>query len=170
MRYFDKALPSDFARFSVLLALAMAGVVGGAWVFQFLGYVPCQLCLQQREPYYLGVPIALLAALFAVFRPTQPVFARGLIAICALLMAYGIYLSAYHSGVEWAWWAGPAECGAAVHQTSSNASDLFASLDNIKPPACDEAAGRFLGLSFAGWNFVASLFLSLAGAKLAFKN
>ena len=36
-------------------------------------------------------------------------------------------------------------------------------IDAIRPPSCDEAAGRFLGLSFAGWNAVASaLFAAVA--------
>jgi disulfide bond formation protein DsbB len=49
---------------AALLALAMAAVVGTALGFQHLGgYIPCKLCLEQRLPYYVGVPLMALAAL-----------------------------------------------------------------------------------------------------------
>jgi disulfide bond formation protein DsbB len=33
----------------------------------------------------------------------------------------------------------------------------------VKPPACDEAAWRLLGLSMAGWNVLVSLGLAFLG-------
>ena len=40
------------------LMLAMAATVGTALGFQhFGGYIPCKLCLEQRIPYYVGVPL-----------------------------------------------------------------------------------------------------------------
>ncbi|WP_375198209.1 disulfide bond formation protein B, partial [Sphingobium sp.] len=38
-----------------------------------------------------------------------------------------------------------------------------------RPPSCTEAAGRFLGLSFAGWNVIASLALALVAFRAAWK-
>ncbi|PQA71535.1 disulfide bond formation protein B, partial [Brucella oryzae] len=37
-----------------------------------------------------------------------------------------------------------------------------------RPPACDSAPGHFLGLSFAGWNVVASLLFAAIGYYGAF--
>ena len=40
----------------------MAATVGTALGFQHLGgYIPCKLCLEQRTPYYVGVPLMALA-------------------------------------------------------------------------------------------------------------
>ena len=51
---------------ALFLALAMAATVGTALGFQHIGgYIPCKLCLEQRMPYYIGVPLMLLAALAA---------------------------------------------------------------------------------------------------------
>jgi len=51
------------------LAIGMALVVGGALAFEHIGgYIPCALCLQQRTPYYVGIPVALLALLSAAMR------------------------------------------------------------------------------------------------------
>ena len=50
--------------YSMVLALGMAVVVGTALGFQYLGgYIPCALCLLQRQPYYYGIPIAILGAI-----------------------------------------------------------------------------------------------------------
>ena len=46
----------------VILAVATA-TIAGAWIFQFAGYDPCPLCLQQRWAYYFAVPFSLLLAL-----------------------------------------------------------------------------------------------------------
>jgi disulfide bond formation protein DsbB len=136
------------SRFHVLaalfLALAMAGTVGTALGFEHIGgFIPCKLCLAQREPYYAGVPVALLALAGAAFG-WRGCFTRGMFVIAGLLMSYGVILSIYHSGVEWHWWPGPADCGAAATSgITTNAGDLLGALDSVTPPSCDEAAGRF---------------------------
>jgi disulfide bond formation protein DsbB len=147
---------------ALFLAVAMAAVVGTALGFEHIGgFIPCKLCLEQRIPYYAGVPVALATAAAAGLR--LPSFALRLgFFIVAALMTYGLGLAIYHSGVEWGWWAGPADCGAAATSgIVENAGDLLGAIDATTPPSCDEAAGRFLGLSFAGWNVIASA--SLAG-------
>jgi disulfide bond formation protein DsbB len=144
-----------------LIGVAMAAVVGMAWAFQLNGYVPCKLCLQQRVPYYIGSPLLIITG-FALVLGAPRVF--GLLAAIAGagLMVYGIYLGGFHSGVEWGWWQGPTDCGAVDGSLSTTADNLLDTLNSTKPPACDEAAGRFLGLSFAGWNVVASIGLLAA--------
>lgn len=82
-------------------------------------------------------------------------------------MLYGASLGVYHSGVEWGWWPGPADCGGAAGQTT-DASNLLSDLNAIKPPACNEAALRVLGLSFAGWNVIASVLLAVGCLRGAF--
>ena len=41
-------------------------------------------------------------------------------------------------------------------------------IDTFVPPSCDKAALRVLGLSFAGWNAVASLILGAVAFRGAF--
>lgn len=154
---------------ALFLAVAMAGVVGTALGFEHIGgFIPCKLCLEERIPYYAGVPAALLAAAGAGFG-WRRCFTRGMLVIVGLLMSYGVILAVYHSGVEWHWWAGPTDCGAAATSgITTDAGGLLDSLNAVTPPACDEAAGRFLGLSFAGWNVIASLALAAVAWRAAF--
>ncbi len=49
-------------RFGALALLLAAGSILGALAFEHLGgLAPCELCLQQRYAYYLGVPLLFLA-------------------------------------------------------------------------------------------------------------
>ncbi|MCT8998031.1 disulfide bond formation protein B [Chelativorans intermedius] len=150
------------------LALGMAATVGTALGFEHLGgFIPCKLCLEQRTPYYIGVPLMLLA--FASARLRWPaIVTRGLLLAGGLLMLWGLSLGAYHAGVEWGWWQGPADCGA-VAPSAAGSGSLLDQLNAVVPPSCDEAAGRFLGLSFAGWNVVASAVLSAVALRGALK-
>lgn len=143
----------------LLLSLASAGVVGTAWLFQLAGYLPCQLCLWQRVPYYVATPLLLIAAILVAVHIGGKQTLRLTLYAGAVLFAGSALLAAYHSGVEWSWWPGPTTCGAAGNFTPNDAGDLLNSLASTRPPSCTEAAGRFLGLSFAGWNFVASILL-----------
>jgi disulfide bond formation protein DsbB len=154
---------------ALFLALAMALVVGTALGFEHIGgFIPCKLCLEQREPYYAGIVVALFALAAAVLK--WPVYiVRGALLIIGLLMTYGLLLAVFHSGVEWAWWAGPSDCSTSSTSGIVNkADDLLGALGSMTPPSCDKAAGRFLGLSFAGWNVITSLFLAGAAYRAAF--
>ncbi len=153
---------------ALTLAAAMAVVVGTALGFEHIGgYLPCALCLEQRTPYYIGVPVMLAAAVAAALK-APPLLVRALFLAGGGLMLYGAGLGVYHSGVEWGWWAGPEGCGGAAG-AATDASSLLSDLNAIKPPACDEAALRVLGLSFAGWNVIASVVLAAGCLRGAFR-
>ncbi|MFT4181105.1 MAG: disulfide bond formation protein B [Rhizobium sp.] len=156
--------------YSLLLAAGMIVVIGSALGFQHIGgYIPCALCLEQRQPYYYGIPIAILAALTAALR--LPAWTtRTLLAIAGLMMVVGGGIGVYHAGVEWHFWAGPTTCSTSASSMTQNAGDLLNELTTIKGPSCTEAALRVLGLSMAGWNVIASVILAaiaFVGAKKA---
>jgi disulfide bond formation protein DsbB len=146
--------------YSALLAIGMAIVVGSALGFQHIGgYIPCALCLEQRQPYYYGIPVAIIAALTAALRLPSWI-TRTLLAIAGLMMVVGGGIGVYHAGVEWHFWAGPTTCSTSASSMTQNAGDLLNELSTIKGPSCTEAALRVLGISMAGWNVVASVILA----------
>lgn len=148
----------------VVAFLASAAMLATAHAFETFGKLyPCNLCLKQREVYWVAGTVALIA-LVARRTPWAARLRKPFDLLLAAIFLYGAGLAAYHAGVEWKWWPGPTTCtggGAAA------ASDLVAMLkgDKIKPPACDKAAWIFLGISMAGWNALVSL--GLAAASLA---
>ena len=155
---------------ALLAAAGMALAVGTALGFQYIGgYIPCKLCLEQRVPYYVGIPVMLLAALSAALRLPGAV-TRGLLLVGGLLMLYGACLGVYHSGVEWNWWAGPTDCQAVdLPAAGGGSGGILDQIDKVIPPSCTVAAGRFLGLSFAGWNVIASVVTAGIALTAAFR-
>jgi disulfide bond formation protein DsbB len=155
-----RALPMAIA----MLAIAVATILGALGFEHIGGYQPCALCLMQRVPYYVGVPLAAAAAIAAVLRTPRPLLVL-LFGLFAALMLYSAGLGVYHAGVEWGYWEGPAACAPSVGVGS--ATDMLTQLDSTHAPSCTGATWRFLGLSFAGWNVIVSALLAGLAAHAA---
>jgi disulfide bond formation protein DsbB len=155
---------------ALLIAAIAAATILGAFIFQYgFGYRPCPLCLDQRIAYYVSIPLALMLALGAGYGASRKVMMLGFAAI-AVAMAINVVLAAYHSGIEWQWWAGPAECSGPLNSLGGTGG-LLQQLNTVRVVRCDEAAWRFLGLSLAGYNALISLALTALaaiGAKRSF--
>ena len=146
--------------YSLVLAVAMAAVVGTALGFQYIGgYIPCELCLMQRQPYYYGIPLVIIGAITSALGLPNWI-GRTFLLAGGLLMIVGAGMGVYHAGVEWHFWAGPTACSTSASSMTQNAGDLLTELNTIKGPSCTEAALRVAGLSMAGWNVIASLILA----------
>lgn len=146
---------------ALMLALSAATILAALGFEHIGGYLPCHLCLMERTPYYLGVPLAALTIL-ALRLAAAGRMPAVLFALFAALMLYSAGLAVYHAGVEWAFWEGPASCSPSVGIGS--AADMLNQLQNAHAPSCTDATWRLLGLSFAGWNAVISLVLCALGA------
>jgi disulfide bond formation protein DsbB len=127
----------------------------GAFIFQWAGYAPCPLCLQQRWAYYAVIPLSLVIA--GIARTNAGVARWGLLLLALILIANSIF-GIYHAGAEWKFWPGPDTCGGAL-------GDGLPSLTNDPVVRCDEAAIRILGLSLAGWNAVICAALAVVALK-----
>ena len=131
-----------------LIFLAASGstlLLAGAYVFQFLGYLPCQMCLWQRWPHIAAIVLGVLAF-------TAP--HRAWAWLGALATATTAAIGIWHTGVERDWWEGPASC------TGSGAlgGDLL-SLDGPRLVMCDQVSWELFGLSMPSWNALFSLVL-----------
>jgi len=145
-----------------VFALSAATILG-AWYFQnVLKLPPCPLCLEERLPYHIVIPLSLLVAIAALVRAPRALIAVGLLAIVAAMLC-GAALGAYHAGVEWRWWPGPTDCSGPITDFSAQGS-LLAQLQSVHVVRCDEAAWRFLGVSLAGYNMLISLMLAAIAA------
>lgn len=145
-----------------LLLLGGLAVIAAAWGFELIGgYIPCKLCLEQRIPYYVGLPLTALALVLIALKRTG--FAMAVLLVVAVIFAYGAGLGVYQAGAEWQFWDGPNDCGGGSAAPSS-ATNMLQALQSARVVSCTEASWRMLGLSFAGWNAVAST--GLAGLAL----
>jgi disulfide bond formation protein DsbB len=137
-----------------------AGTLAGAWYFEIvLKMPPCPLCLEERIPYHVIIPLSLLLAIAALAGAPRKLVAIGFVAIMIAVLC-GAAISAYHAGVEWRWWPGPADCSGPITDFTKHGS-LLTQLDSVQVIRCDEAAWRLFGISLAGYNALISLALAV---------
>ena len=126
--------------------------IGGAWGSQIIGGLyPCELCLEQRWAYYVGLPVLLLVLLLWR-RLSRRMWMVGM-GLTILAFVWSMWMSGYHAGVEWGFWPGPTAC------TGLGVTVDFSDLQNIdanRVVPCDQVQFRLFGLSLAGYNFLIS--------------
>lgn len=149
--------------------LVSAGMLGAAHAFEHIGrYLPCQLCLRQREVFWAAIAVALIGLVVTRLRPSDRLL-MTVNAMIGLVFLTGAIVAGYHAGVEWKFWPGPADCAAGGNL------DLPGSLSEIDfnrrfaTVSCSEAAWRLFGISMAGYNALISLGLAVVSAFFALK-
>ena len=157
------APPSQASRAIIILAAAIATLIV-VWIFQWVGYQPCELCLTERIAFYVGAPLAALTALLAGGKAHN--LARAGFVLLALAFLANTILAFYHVGVEYHWWPGPTACAGGL-TGPVDVNDLTKALDSVKVVQCDVVQLRIAGLSLAGWNVVASAALAVYAALAA---
>jgi disulfide bond formation protein DsbB len=162
MRTAEPPRPAPVAGAALAIAAVGAATMLGAYYFQYvLHYQPCPLCLEQRIPYFVAIPLALVVAVAANRRAPRSVLLAGFAAL-ALALLIGMAIAAYHAGVEWHLWAGPQECSG--DPDFGRTGSLIEQLNTVRVVRCDEAAWRLFGVSLAGYNALISA--ALAGVAL----
>lgn len=142
-----------------------AAVILTALAFEHIGgYVPCPLCLQQRYAYYAAIP--LLFAALVLLSADYPRWAAAMFCVVALAFLANAVLGGYHAGAEWKYWPGPQGCSGTSGPPTS-VGNLLEGLEHETGARCDEPQFRFAGLSFAGWNVIASVILAIGSLKAA---
>ncbi len=152
--------PSQVGRALWILAGALA-TLAAVWTFEAYGFTPSERCLTERYAFYAGAPLAALTA-YCASRSLHGL-ARALFALLALIFLANVALAFYHVGVEQHWWPGPTACTGSLNGPV-DVNDLMKSLNSARVVNCDEVQLRILGLSFAGWDVVASAALAIYAA------
>ncbi len=146
-------LLTDRGRLLVAIGFVLGlATILGAWGSQvFGGLVPCELCLEQRLPYYWGLPLLALVLILWNRLPRRILPAALLVA--AAIFAWGLYLATYHAGVEMKLWAGPTACTGVGGEISF--SDL-ANINATRVVPCDAIQFELFGITLAGYNALIS--------------
>jgi disulfide bond formation protein DsbB len=145
-------------RWRFFALLASAAMLATAHAFQtFGGLAPCELCLKQREVYWVAAAIAAVS-MIVVRLPGGPRWREATCWLLALVFLVSAGVAGYHAGVEWHFWPGPQSCSGGGSVSAAALRELLNG-GGVKMPACDQPAWKMAGLSMAGWNTVASLIL-----------
>lgn len=137
----------------LIAAFGSFALLAGAFLFQYLDYAPCKLCLWQRWPHGAAIAVGVLVL---VLGPLTLLGIAGLLSALAT-SAIGVY----HTGVERGYWEGPSSCtGDANALSGLSGADLLSTDAPNTIVMCDEVAWALAGLSMASWNVVISLVLA----------
>jgi len=159
---FLSTLPITNRQIPWLIFAISVATLGNALIFEHVGgLVPCDLCLQQRVPYWVLIPASLLAGILSR-EANLGIAPLALIALCVVAAAVNVGIAGYHAGVEYKWWEGPLGCtgGGLI---AGSLAELQQQLADVKVPRCDEIPWSLFGISMAGYNFLISLGLVALG-------
>ncbi len=148
----QRSLPTDKLAAGAAFLLGLATILGALGSQVIGGLVPCELCLEQRQPYYWGLPILALVLLLWNRLPLAVWYIA--MAVVTAIFVWGTYMGAFHAGVEWGFWPGPTACTGVGEGFSF---DSLNNLNDVHIVGCDVVQFRFLGLSLAGYNALISL-------------
>jgi disulfide bond formation protein DsbB len=158
--WIDRARAEPAAAAALAVFVLSTATLCGAWFFEFvLKIPPCPLCLEERIPYHVVIPLSLLMAIAAIVRAPPKLLIVGFIAVIVAVLC-NVVLGTYHAGVEWHFWAGPTDCTGPLTDLKTGGS-IINQLQSIHVVRCDEAAWRLLGISLAGYNVLISLALAV---------
>ena len=130
------------------------------------GFAPCPLCLMQRYAYYLAIPLSFAG--LVLLSADQRMAAGIVFLIVGLGFIANAVLGGYHAGAEWGFWPGPDVCATGLKPLAVG-GNLLDAANATRVPSCTEPEFRMFGLSFAGWNVMASLALGFLAFSVASK-
>ena len=143
----------------IVTVVASAAMLPAALAFQYLGGLPpCPLCHWQRYAYVASGVLGIAALAGA---------RRAFLALAGMAFLAGAGIAAYHAGVEWTLFEGPAACTGTV--SASTIEELRQRLTVAPVVRCDEAPWTLFGVSLAGYNALISAALAAYALHAAWK-
>ena len=129
-------------------------LISAFYLEYFHGALPCDLCITQR-----WFHVAIIAYSFIIlFIINKTSISKKLLLLGGIILWLSSSLMGlYHFGIEMNFWTGPDECSSNIDFSK----DTLTYLLNKSPIKCDEVRFEIFGLSLAGWNALASLFVFL---------
>jgi len=148
-----------------VIAGAAALVLGFAHLLEAFGWPPCDLCLRQRVPYWVGIALALTGGLATLPRFKLASFAPLLMIGVALTFLVGMGLAVQHIGVEQHWWKSACSVGGGTGRIE----DLMNNLGGASIIACDQTRPFLFGLSLAIYNLLICAGLAALAASIPWR-
>ena len=106
---------------------------------------PCEMCLKQREPYYIIIAGFILVM---ILKGQDKIWFYVGVQIVSI---YGLFYSLWHVGIENKILAGPSSCSGGLN-ISTNTSSLKEQIISKAVINCEEVAWGIFGLSAATMN------------------
>lgn len=146
----QRAFSYSIIFFSVLALIS-------AHSLEFLGILPCRLCMYQRIVYYIMVVLGTLMVLMQK-KDSLDIFLKVIQYLTFFLFVIGIFIGIFQVLVEYNLVKYNSSCTASFSGVNSP-EELFESINSKDLVACDKPQLFILGLSLAEWNCIYMIFM-----------
>jgi disulfide bond formation protein DsbB len=110
----------------------------------YLGYMPCDLCIYERIPYFLLIIISLIK--------NEKIFKN----LSLFVLFCSIGMSVYHTQIE----SGvlPDNCAKKIKHSFSS-EDIVKQINKVEKPSCGVVSAKIFDISMSTWNALFSILL-----------
>ena len=138
---------------SIILLVSITSLAVAYIAEYVFGYKPCILCLYERVVYMLTIILSLLSLMSK----------RSFLPVIFMVFIGSSILSFYHVGIEQHIFEETSRCKDELPAPTS-IEQLRSQLETSRP-SCASPEITFLSISFAGWNLILSIFMSIISFK-----
>tara|TARA_B100001059_G_C17790875_1_gene560068 strand:+ start:636 stop:1124 length:489 start_codon:yes stop_codon:yes gene_type:complete len=143
---------------NLIFIISIFSLISAYFIESILGHQPCNLCLIERIPYWLG--IILLIINFTFKKHEKPI-----ILLLLLIFIFSLIISFYHLGIEKNFFQESAICGLKDTREIISKEDILRQL-NEKTISCKDVTFKVFGFSLTTINIAISLFLTILLTKI----
>ena len=146
---------------NIVFLISLISLISAYFIEYFLGYQPCNLCLIERIPYWLGI---ILIILNYSFNKNE----YFIILLLILIFSFSLIISLYHFGIEQGFFEESAVCGIKDFNENLTKEDLLIQLKE-QVISCKDVTFRIFGLSLTSINMLFSLLIFVMLTTIYFK-
>jgi disulfide bond formation protein DsbB len=143
-----------------IFLVSIIALVSAFFIEYFLGHQPCNLCVLERIPYFLGIIIVLLNFKFIQFE-------RFFILLLTIIFFVGTILSLYHLGIEQGFIQESLVCDLKNGSNLLSKEEILEQLQE-KSVSCKDVTFKIFGLSLTSYNILISLLITISAGKICF--
>ena len=140
-----------------IFLVSIIALVSAFFIEYFLGHQPCNLCVLERIPYFLGIIIVLLNFKFIQFE-------RFFILLLTIIFFAGTILSLYHLGIEQGFIQESLVCDLKNGSNLLSKEEILEQLQE-KSVSCKDVTFKIFGLSLTSYNVLISLLITISAGK-----
>ena len=137
----------------VILAIISLTIIAALIIQYWLGHDPCKLCLYERIPYFISMPLLIKIIFIKKYE-------RIILLILFLVFMSSTTLAFYHFGIEQGFFSESLACTTGDLSKTLSKEELLEQLKQNRI-SCKDVSFRILGFSLAAINTIFSLVLSV---------
>ena len=137
----------------VILAIISLTIMSALIIQYWLGHDPCKLCLYERIPYFISMPLLIKIIFIKKYE-------RIILLILFLVFMSSTTLAFYHFGIEQGFFSESLACTTGDLSKTLSKEELLEQLKQNRI-SCKDVSFRILGFSLAAINTIFSLVLSV---------